>query len=601
MTDLEEIKSRLDIADIIRGYLHLEKAGANWKARCPFHNEKSPSFMVSSDKQIWHCFGCGEGGDVFGFLMKIDGLEFKEALKILAERAGVKLQRQPSGDYAKEKNKKEIFYEINEWATKFFEKQLWGGTPASKKIMEYLRGRGLKEETIKNFRLGYAPKEWRLLRKFLNSKGYKDGDVAEAGLIINSIRQPAEKIQNFDYHDRFRGRVMFPIADIQGRVAGFTGRVFDPLFTKEELEKQGKYVNSPETIVYNKSKILYGLDKAKLALRKKNVCILVEGNTDLIMSHQAGVENAVAVSGTALTEMQIGIIKRYTENLIIAFDNDEAGNLAAKRSIDLAMRGGLNVKVITIKGAKDPADILKEKDGALKWQTIIDSSQGVVDFYFGDVFLKYSADSAENKRKITQALLPVVRKVQNKVEQYHWLRVLAEHLNVREEFLIEALNSIKVKKTGSYGGTGEKNQAVETRDAAGENLIGLVIKYYESGHCDLNLPENLSFSDARFGEIYDCFLSIVKNGKKISDFYGELSDENGNLVKKMIFIVEKRWEDETLIKNDIDFLIKKIQFRKVKADLNCLALDIKKAEAEKNKKEIDLLKKEFQKLAEQLK
>lgn len=592
MTDLEEIKSRLDIADVIRSYLRLEKAGANWKARCPFHNEKTPSFMVSSDKQIWHCFGCGEGGDAFGFLMKIDGLEFKEALKILAERAGVKLQRQPSGDYAKEKGKKEVLYEINELAAKFFGTQLWGGTPISKKILEYLYARGLKDETIKNFRIGYAPKEWRGLQSFLSGKGYKNNDIEEAGLIIKS--------QNNDYHDRFRGRIMFPIADIQGRVAGFTGRVFDPLFTEEELGKQGKYVNSPETAIYNKSKILYGLNKAKLALRKKNACILVEGNMDLIMSHQAGMENAVAVSGTALTETQIGIIKRYTENLLIAFDNDEAGNLAVKRSMDLAMRGGLNVKIITIKDVKDPADILKGIDGALKWQAMIDSSQGVVDFYFSDIFSKYLADSAENKRKITQVLLPVIRKVQNKVEQYHWLRVLAEHLNIKEEFLIEALNSIKIKKSGNYGGVGEKKQVVETRDTAGENLIGLAVKYYEAGYRDADFPKNLSFLDERLSDIYDCFLDIVKHEKKISDFYAKLSDENNNFVKKLIFIVEKRWEDEVLVKKDIDFLIKKIQFRKTKADLNSLARDIKKAELDKDRGTVKILKEEFNRMAKGL-
>lgn len=598
MTDLEEIKSRLDIADVIRGYLRLEKAGANWKARCPFHNEKTPSFMISSDKQIWHCFGCGEGGDVFGFLMKIDGLEFKEALKILAEKAGVKLRRQESGDYAKEKNKKELLYEINELAAKFFETQLWGRMSAGKEILEYLGGRGLKNETIKNFRIGYAPKEWRSLQSFFDSKGYKSGDILEAGLIIKTqIANP--KVIN-KYYDRFRGRIMFPITDIQGRVAGFTGRVFDRLFTAEELEKQGKYMNSPETAIYSKSRILYGLDKAKLSLRKKNACILVEGNMDLIMSHQAGTENAVAVSGTALTETQIGIIGRYTENLMIAFDNDEAGNLAAKRSIDLAMRGGLNVKIITIKGAKDPADILKEKNGILKWQAIIDSAQGVMDFYFGDVFSKYQADSAENKRNITQELLPIIKKMQNRVEQYHWLRVLAEHLNIKEEFLIEALNSIGARKTGNRDIIVKRNKIPEAYDMAGENLIGLAIKYYEAGYRDVDFPKDLFFLDERLHEIYDYFFGIVKSEKKINDFYAELSDISRELVKKSVFIVEKKWEDWSLAKNDIIFLIKKIQSRKTRSDLNGLESDIRKAEINKDKYEIESLKKRFKKLAEQL-
>lgn len=607
MADLEEIKNRLDIADVLQQYLRLDKAGANWKARCPFHNEKTPSFMVSQDKQIWHCFGCGEGGDIFSFVMKIEGIEFKEALRILAERAGVKLEY--SKEYKETKDKKDALYEINEWAAKFFEAQLHANTSTSKKVLDYLLNRGLKIDTVKNFRLGYAPKDWHSLQSFLNSKGYSDGNIEEAGLLIKSqnTNHKSQSINFGNYHDRFRGRVMFPIMDIQSRAVGFTGRVFEPLFAKEELENQGKYVNSPETAIYNKSNILYGLDKAKVSLRRNDLCILVEGNMDLIMSHQEGADNAVAVSGTALTESQIKIIKRYTENLAMAFDSDEAGNIATKRSIDLAIQGGANVKIVDIKGGKDPADILKEAGGVESWKEMIDKSKGVMEFYFSDAFSKFKPDSAENKREITKMLLPVIKKIQNKVEQHHWLHILADGLGTKEEFLVEALNSIKVRKINKEI-IGDNNSVAE--DQLGENLLGLAIKYYESRYNDVGLPHELFFTDKKVAKLYGELLWVIKQKAKIQDFYDRLSPEEKDYIRRLVFVVEKKWptyeskegeSDILAIEEDIKFLLKKIEFRKIKRDLNNLSQDIKRAEKESDSAAIELLKEEFKKIAEQLK
>lgn len=628
LTDLEEIKNRLDIADIIQQYLRLDKAGANWKARCPFHNEKTPSFMVSSDKQIWHCFGCGEGGDIFGFVMKIEGVEFKEALRTLAEKAGVKLQY--SKEYAETKDTRDTLYEINEWAAKFYEKQLWADTQTSGKVLDYLSKRGLKKETIKNFRLGYAPKDWHGLGQFLNNKGYKDSDSKNAGLIVESriLGQGSKvnefQVSSFKFHDRFRGRIMFPITDIQGRVTGFTGRVFEPLFTKEELENQGKYVNSPETAVYNKSNILYGLDKAKVSLRKNNLCVLVEGNMDLIMSHQAGIDNVVAVSGTALTDKQAQIIKRYAENIAIAFDSDEAGNIATKRSVDLAMSGGLNVKIINIRAeiqspqirgdwisAKDPADILKEKNGVNLWRNMINKALGVLDFYFNDTFLKFKPNSAENKREIAKILLPVIKKIQNKVEQHHWLHILADKISIKEEFLIEALNSIKARidsrRPPSAAFRSQGDDDTGNRDQLGENLLGLIVKYYEEGYNDIILPEDLFFTNERINMIYKSFIDTIKRKKKVKDFYNVLINEDRNFVNKLMFIVEERWSvsdggglDFLSIKNDINLLLESLRLRKIKQDLNNLASDIKQAEKESDKTALGLLKEEFGKLANKL-
>ena len=309
-SDIEEIKSRLNIADIIGEYIRLDKAGANYRARCPFHNEKTPSFMVSAEKQIWHCFGCQKGGDIFGFVMEIEGLDFKETLKLLAEKAGVALKKT---DF-KAESKKTRTLEILELATKFYETQLWSGA-GKIKILNYLKDRGLQKESIKEFRLGYAPAGWRNILTFLIGRGYSAQEIEKTGLLV--------KKDNGDFYDRFRDRIIFPIADPMGKVVGFSARV-----APGGDESQAKYVNTPESEVYHKSKALYGIDKAKGEIKSKNFALLVEGNMDVVAAAQAGIKNTVAVSGTALTPDQINIVKRYTNNLKMFFDMDKAGEEA---------------------------------------------------------------------------------------------------------------------------------------------------------------------------------------------------------------------------------------------------------------------------------
>ena len=311
MTNLEEIKNRLNIIDVVQEYLPLKKAGANWKAPCPFHNEKSASFMVSDTKQIWHCFGCGEGGDIFGFVMKIDGVEFSEALKTLAKKAGVELRHEDP----KFTNQKTRAMEISDQAAKFFHAYLLKSTEAEA-AREYLKRRGLTDQTIEEFQIGLAPNMWEGLLQVLAKKGYKPEELVSAGLVIKSDRRADS------YYDRFRNRIMFPITDVAGNVRGFTGR----LMPEEEKKPDagGKYMNTPETVIYNKGHIIYGLDKAKLAVKAKNEMVIVEGQMDVIASHQAGVKNVVASSGTAFTPEQFNMLKRYAETILLSFDTDAA-------------------------------------------------------------------------------------------------------------------------------------------------------------------------------------------------------------------------------------------------------------------------------------
>ncbi len=420
---IDEIKSRLDIVDVVKEYVKLEKAGINYRARCPFHSEKTPSFFVNPSRQIWHCFGsCGEGGDIFKFIMKIEGVEFGDALRILANKAGVKLTKEDP----KLKSAKQRTYEICEWALKFFEKQL--DSTDGKKVVNYLNNRGIDNSQIKKWRVGYSPNDWTTLLTFLSGKGYSGSEVEAAGLAI-------KKEETGRFYDRFRGRIMFPIFDFNSQPIGFGGRIL-------EGDKEAKYLNTPNTVLYDKSRVLYGLDKAKNRIREADACILVEGYTDVIMSHFAGFENTVSSSGTALTNYQLSIIKRYTDNLITAFDMDDAGSSATSRGIDLAQAMGFNIKVVIMPEGVDPADMAKDKEG---WGQAVTGAVSVMDFYFQKAVGNKDASLPENKKKIAEYLLPKIAKISSNIEKDHWVQKLAQLLNVKESSVISDINKIKVE------------------------------------------------------------------------------------------------------------------------------------------------------------
>jgi DNA primase len=433
---IEEIKNRLDIIEVIGSYIKLQKAGANYRACCPFHSEKKPSFFVSPARQIWHCFGCSKGGDIFGFVKEIEGVEFGDALRILAQRAGVELKKY-TREEAVFRSEREKLYEICELATKFFEKQLWE-SKSGEAPRKYLLDRGLKEETIRKWRIGYAPDVWQGLSDFLDSRSYTKQEIEKAGLALTS--------EQGSFYDRFRGRIIFPIFDLNSQVVGYGGRVFKDKDNKEIA----KYVNTPQTLLYDKSRILYGLDKAKVEIRKKDCCIMVEGYMDLIMVSQAGFENVVATSGTALTPFQLKILKRYTENILSSFDMDVAGDAATKRGIDLAQAQGFNVKVITLPEGKDPAEaILKDPK---VWEESMKSAKSILDFYFETTFSKFDKEDPEGKRGISKILLPVMKRIPNKIVQAHWIGELAKRFRLKEEHIEEELKKVKTEGySGAYG------------------------------------------------------------------------------------------------------------------------------------------------------
>jgi DNA primase len=580
-TPIDDIKLRLDIVEVISGYIKLTKAGANYRAVCPFHTEKTPSFFVSPARQIWHCFGCSKGGDVFGFIKEIEGVEFGDALRILAQKAGVELK--PFRPEMKEMNTQRVrLYEITELAAQFFEKQLESGV-GGQEAKKYLLGRGISEESIKSWRLGYGPDTWQGLADFLVSRGYNKTEIERAGLII--------KKDDGGYYDRFRGRIMFPIFDLGSQVTGFGGRVF----AKKDEKEIAKYINTPATLLYDKSRTLYGLDKAKVDIRKNDSCILVEGYTDAILSHQVLVSNAVAVSGTALTPLQLKILRRYTENLLICFDMDLAGDTATKRGIDLALSQGFNIKVITLPEGKDPADLVVKSPEA--WLEAVKNAKSILEFYFETTLTKFDKNKIEGKKEISKILLAVIKKIPNRIEQTFWLQRLSQEISAKEEDLALEMSKIKTEED-ALGLDPEEiiNLPQKSRaELLEERLLVLVLKNRQ------NL-EQLTETDFSLFTTEAC--QIITAFKKEADTAVALKCLEGLALEKANYLLLKSEALEEISAKDeaLDFkdCLREIKNMGLKKQLGTLSQEIRKAETGKDKEKTASLADKFHQLVKKL-
>lgn len=437
---IEEIKSRLNIVDIAGAYIKLEGAGGNFKALCPFHNERTPSFLISPSRQTYHCFGCNRGGDILSFVEEIEGIDFSGALKILADKAGVELTREKGG--SKElKDERDALYRSLELATKFYEAVL----PKFPDAVLYLKNRGLTDETIAKFRVGFAPDEWRSLGDFFAKKGVPEVVSDKAGLIVRSQK---------GFYDRFRGRVMFPLADSSGRIVAFSGRILGSGPGKTlGASADAKYVNSPETEVFHKSRVLFGFHNAKDSMRRMNSAVLVEGQMDLILSHQVGVTNAVASSGTAFTAEHLGLIKRFTKNIILAFDADDAGLAAAHKGVLLALSQDMSVRIAKLPRGMDPADMaLKDPEA---WKSAIVNAEPVIDFYLNLLPDLYK-DKTILRTKVSEVVAPFIAELKSSLDQGHYVGRVAALLGIKEEPVWD-----EVKKKQALSGierTSEKMQ-----------------------------------------------------------------------------------------------------------------------------------------------
>lgn len=415
MDAVEEIKSRLSIEDVVAQYLELKRSGRNLKGLSPFSQEKTPSLMVSPEKQIWHDFSSGKGGDMFSFVMELEGIDFKSALDLLARQAGVDLdqyRKQGSGEASKQK---EQIYSALELATKFYQLYL----ERSKSTLAYVKEkRHFNTKTATTFRLGYAPKQDALLVAFLLNKGFGNDVIKRAGLGTQRYR---------GFGDMFRGRLMIPLMDSTGRVIGFTARQLNA------DKNVPKYINTPQSPVYDKSRHVFGLHLAKEAIRKQDFVIVVEGNLDVIASHQAGVFNVVATAGTALTEAHLKALSRFTADIRLAFDQDEAGLRATERAIPIASKVGVNIGIITVPSGKDPDELIQLD--ASKWHEIVQNPQYAVDWIMDRYVQLLDTNTAQGKRLFSDRVLSVIDTLKDSVEQDHYLQRVAKLLGVSIEAL----------------------------------------------------------------------------------------------------------------------------------------------------------------------
>jgi len=536
---LEEIKNRLDIVDLISQYVELKRAGQNFRGLCPFHSEKTPSFMVSRSKQIYHCFGCGEGGDIFSFLIEHESMTFSEALKVLAERAGVKL----SPRHIVDKDRRDILKEIHITAVEFFRENL----AHSKEASTYLKNRGVRADSIKTFSLGYAKNSWHSLYEHLRAKGFEEALIIKSGLVATGSK---------GIYDIFRDRIMFPIFDLSGEPIAFGARVMD--------NSLPKYLNSPDTELFKKGQTLYGLNMAEDDIRKNDYALIVEGYLDVIACHQAGFKNVVAPLGTALTEGHIKRLLRYTKNLILVFDGDSAGVLAAKRSLPIIFEHELRAKVLLLPDGHDPDSLLKEKDGSSKFSKLIENSSTPIEF-----ILKKS--NAPKVDRVKDAL-SLIGKVKDTILREELILELSERSGVRESALRDALRRPQIERTNLLKGSDEIKKREETI------LLNIMLSMPEMAGlvaCSVS-PDEVENPLLRRA------LIAVGSGSTIESLF-DTDDEKEKAVLRRLSIEMKF--DPSAVEKNIKDCTKKIKLRSIEAK-------IKEARSKGDLRAIDMLVKE---------
>jgi DNA primase len=578
---VQKIKERLSIEDVVSSYIKLEKAGSNLKANCPFHNEKTPSFFVSPDRGSYYCFGCGAKGDIFTFIEEFEGLDFKGALKILAERAGV-----PLSEFSREKEgEKEKLYKIMEEATRFFEKNI----AINKEVLEYLHQRGLEDKTIKDFRIGFIRNDWRELFNYLKIKKFSDKEIELAGL----AKKPDD--QNKGMYDRFRGRIMFPLGDSSGRIIAFSGRLFDETVPTptgigkptSQANVGSKYLNSPDTPIFSKSAVLYGLDKAKESIRKNNFSILVEGQFDLVLSHQAGFKNTVATSGTALSDSTIskenlvsnlGLIRRLSKNIVLAFDADKAGINASTRASKIALALEMDVKVASLPEGIDPADLIS-KNGTDAWRVAIRNSKHIIEFILDKVLSNYGEDPRKAGREIKEKVLPYVEAIESSIEKSFFIKKISDKSQISEQALKEDL--IKIEKEfqterEEIKKAKEEELKIFRKDYIERRLLGIILWQKDVLKRVINVEKTI-------GE----FSNILKIKED------EIFNKINNRKEDLIFEAEVFYGGEIDLKKDTEELLLNLKEEHLKEEIFRKMQELKSSEMNKDSEKSNKILKEI--------
>lgn len=575
-----DVKLHTDIVSIIGERIELKKAGRNYKASCPFHGEKTASFMVSPELQIFKCFGCAEGGDVFTFLEKFEGMEFSEALKYLADRAGIKLQKMHGG----QASEKERIIEINTQTLRFYNYLLLKH-PIGKQALEYLlKDRGLTLQTIEEFQLGYSPEDLTFINKFLiDKKKFTPAELEKAGIGI--AKGP-------NIFDRFRNRIIFPLFDHRGNPIGFAGRVLP--WDKRET---GKYINSPETLVYHKSSVLYGLNLTRGLIKKKKVAIIVEGELDAISSYQAGIKNVVAIKGSALTEDQVRLLSRFAEKFILALDADLAGDAAARRGLTIAGNLGVEVKIAKLSGSKDPDEAARNNLDGYKKDLI--GAIGVWDFLIDSVFSRFDAKSGIGKSKISKELSPILSGIEDKIVQSHYANIVAGRLGVPLEAVTQEIDKTTKGETTTQVVNLEQPKIKNRHELLEDRFLSLAF----SSDPKLILASKdmiLSAFNNKIVEKYEEYLGKNRSFT-LSEFGASLPPELFEGFSKIVLKdASSQLETPEEIAKELDLVTKELKILTIKENLKAMAAEMRSLEVAGKKDELIKVQDKFNKLAKTL-
>jgi DNA primase len=559
---ISRIRDSVDIVDLVSGYVSLKKTGKNHTGLCPFHAEKTPSFSVNPDKQIFHCFGCGTGGDVFKFIELQEGLNFPDAVRALAGRAGISLptDSRSRGQDKKAEDERKVLLRTVADAVEYFKKELEG--PAGSAARAYLRKRGVADAIVQDFALGYAKPAWDGLLRHLKQKGYDFGQMEKAGLVV-------KRSEGEGYYDRFRGRIIFPIRDIAGKVIAFGGRVMD--------DSLPKYLNSSETPLYSKSNTLYCLDMAKEVGRKQGYFIIVEGYLDAIACHQYGVRNTVATLGTALTEGHLRLMRRFSDKLVLIFDPDPAGVKASLRGFDLFMTSGMKVNVVSLPDGDDP-DTFLQKHGHDAFAACLRKSVKFMDFVLGHVLKSRSLASIDDKVQKAEEMLGFIAKIPSGIERDHYIRKTAEALDLNETVLRQEIPA-HTRRAPSASSTARGSVPVPAwghRPKAEEILIHLMLKDVEIAQSLKEQIQPQDFTDPLFQRVVQRILdALEKTGKLDMGMLIQDDDKEINSLISHYSVLEMNYHDPHKHCQDcVDIIKQENHARKMKA----LITEIKNAE-----------------------
>ena len=589
---LERLQSEADIVHIISSYIPLKPSGSNFKALCPFHNEKTPSFTVSPEKQIYHCFGCSAGGGVIGFVRDFERVDFPEAVRILANKTGMPLP-EVKDNKKQQVSRYKVLYDINEAAADYYHHQLI--SVDGRKVCEYLDKRGLPEAIVTDFKLGYAPQGWEGLLTNLKKKGFKADDIERAGLIL-----PRRKGDG--YYDRFRQRLMFPIFDIRSRVVGFGGR------SLSQADEQGaKYLNSPQTEIFDKGRLLYGLDKAKSEVSQKSEVIIVEGYMDFLACFQAGICNSAATLGTALTPAHLKTLSRYCQTIVMIYDSDKAGQAAALRGLDLVLEHDLAVRLVSLPTGYDPDSFLTEYG----WQALvkkIEDAQNLFDYKISLLKQKYNFTKVEDRAIAAADMLPTIAKINNQVLKSGYIRKLAEELGVSEGSVLAELNKLATgRKTSDYKlekpECSERVEPLPGLNVLEENIISLML---DDPDLVIEVKKNIiaaDFKDKRAGLIVSKIFELSAAGIKpsCSKLIAAVDDKKIEQLISGIMLARMPVDDVSAKKKELRDCLARFSKRRAETKLESIKKAIKEAEDTNDQNQLNKLLTEYQKLSRSVK